>query len=253
MKRHVFAAMIFATLLTGTIQAQQDLSQDQVAAYVAVVKADLARDAGSVAEARRHYQEAADLYTAIAKKDPAWHPDIVEFRLSYCQSQLEALRGRAEGVRPPDTADGQEPGRPDPATAEAMQRLVLLEEENKELHEQAITMETELAALSNRLQQAINDAQKTDPAPESKSKSRETEKLRKEIQAGEDARAELLKERDALQKEIARITAAGSRSTEEVKADLARMREQLEASARELDATREAALKLLQPGGDAQP
>ena len=248
MKRHLFAALLAAAVCAGTLHAQQDLSQDQVAAYVAVVKADLARDAGSVAEARRYYQEAADLYTAIAKIDPAWHPDIVEFRLSYCQSQLEALRGRSEGERPAADA-GLEPGAPDPATAEALQRLAFLETENKELTGQALALEAEMASLSNRVDQLLKELQAAEAAPPEKGKSRgrDADKLQKELKACQEAREAVEKERAALQAEVARRETADEQGAEDVKAELARMRERMEESTRQLEATREAALKLLQP------
>ena len=141
----LIAALLIAPF-AGAVRAEKDLSQDQIAAYVAVVKADLARDGGAIAEARKRYQEALDLYVAIAKNDPNWHPDIVQFRIAYCRSQLEALRGRAEGERPPEGASGPQ-GAPNTATAEALERLNLLDAEIADLRAQLDAVLKERDAL----------------------------------------------------------------------------------------------------------
>ncbi len=240
MKKIVLIPALLFLLLSAPARAEKDLSQDQVAAYVAVVKADLARDGGAVAEARKHYQDALDLYLAIARNDPKWHPDIVQFRIAYCRSQLEALKGRAEGERV--SPDAPAPvGAPDAATAEALQRLIELETENAALRArvEALTQEvTDLTAARDQMASEHAEARK---------------KL-------EDALAELEAKHAALGAEKAELATKlddalallNDTDAGDPRNEIAPLREALEAAARELDAAREAALKKLQSAGTSK-
>jgi hypothetical protein len=222
MKHALLTAALVLALFPGALRAEKDLSQDQVAAYVAVVKADLARDGGAIAEARKRYQEALDLYTAIAKNDPKWHPDIVQFRIAYCRSQLEALRGRAEGERPP-AGEGAPHGAPDTATAEALERLAQLNAEVADLRAQ------------------LDDARK------------ERDALAAERDACRDARAAAEAERAALAVKLDdALSLLNAADAGDPRAELAPLREALDAAARELDAARSAALQRLQNAAPAR-
>ena len=85
-------------------RAQQDLTRDQVAAYVALTKADRARDRGETVAAQAAYEDALAKYTAIKERDPRWHPDVVQYRVSYCLQQLDRLKSP-----PPAPAPEQAP------------------------------------------------------------------------------------------------------------------------------------------------
>lgn len=145
--RHVKRTLFILIALLGTslsaAYAQKDLTSDQTEAYKAVIKAEIARDSGAVADARRLYQQALDLYSSIAKNDPAWHPEIVQFRIADCRSQLEALKGSVEGDRPNSNATPQQL---DISLAEAQQRIAQLEVENESLRaESEKSRETQVA------------------------------------------------------------------------------------------------------------
>lgn len=192
-------AVLVLGLLPWGARAEDDLTQDQIAAYVAVVKADLARDAGSVAEARRLYLEAQELYEAIAKKNARWHPEIVQFRLSYCKSQLEALRDRPEGERPAPNAAAAASA-PDTATAEALERLTRLETENAELKTMRQALEHELAALSNRVAEAMAEVDRLGAERDAlRQQLADAEAALQAASRDEEADAQLRRERDALQ------------------------------------------------------
>jgi len=90
-------------------RAQQDLTRDQVAAYVALTKADRARDRGETVAAQAAYEDALAKYTAIKERDPRWHPDVVHYRVSYCLQQLERLKSP-----PPAPAPAPAPAEPGP-------------------------------------------------------------------------------------------------------------------------------------------
>jgi len=145
-------ALLFACVLIAVLArpagAQENLTQDQVAAYVAVVKADHARDRGARDEAATLYRDAMAKYRAIAQKYPDWHPEVVQYRLSYCENELAGLQNRTDGDKTADGAPHEKaPGAPDAATAEALQRLTQLETENAALRQEKSTLETDLAAV----------------------------------------------------------------------------------------------------------
>jgi DNA repair exonuclease SbcCD ATPase subunit len=87
--------------LVPAAHAQRDLSQDQVAAYVLLVKADRARDRKAPADALAGYREAQQAFRAIAQKDPRWQPDVVKYRLAYCENEIEKLTRLAGGESAP--------------------------------------------------------------------------------------------------------------------------------------------------------
>ena len=53
--------------------------------------ADEARDTKNYASAIKHYQEALFSYTKLSKNYPDWQPGVTQFRIVYCNNQLEAL------------------------------------------------------------------------------------------------------------------------------------------------------------------
>lgn len=91
--------LLLATVLPA--RAQQDMTREQVAAYVALTKADRARDKGENGAAIAAYEEALGKYATIKKQDPRWHPDVVQYRLAYCANELEKLK---RAVAPPPVA-----------------------------------------------------------------------------------------------------------------------------------------------------
>ncbi len=91
--------LLLATVLPA--RAQQDLTREQVAAYVALTKADRAREKGETGAAIAAYEEALGKYATIKKQDPRWHPDVVQYRLAYCANELEKLK---RAVAPPPVA-----------------------------------------------------------------------------------------------------------------------------------------------------
>lgn len=167
MKRFLTILTLLAGFALSPAHAQQDLTADQADAYKAVIQADLARDSGAIAEAQRLYRQALDLYDAIARKEPNWHPEIVEYRVSYCRSQIEALKGRTEGDLPPDGA--RQEAKPDIALAEAQQRIEQLEAENETLrneNEKAQEAQASLEADMEAVQKARLEAPELSAARE---------------------------------------------------------------------------------------
>ena len=238
------APVLLIALFPWTARAEKDLTQDQVAAYVAVVKADLARDAGAIADARRLYREAQELYEAIAKKDARWHPEIIQFRLAYCKSQLEALRDRHEGERP---APSGAASTPDTATAEALERLTRIETENEELKSLRQSLENELASSSNRLAdaQAERDRLAAERDALQQQLADATEAAKQMTATDEEAGRKLRQERDALQDALQAATKALDDQTR--LAEITR-----EEAGREIKALREAQAELEKQLAEAQ-
>jgi len=66
------------------------------AAYEMLATGDEARDTQRYSEAIRLYREALGAYLDLAAEYPGWQPGVTRFRISYCDSQLEALLKRIE-------------------------------------------------------------------------------------------------------------------------------------------------------------
>ena len=73
-----------------------DAESTRTAAYLALVRADEAHGSGRAADARRGYTDARDLYLQLREVFPDWQPDIVAYRVSYCEEQLDRLPGDAD-------------------------------------------------------------------------------------------------------------------------------------------------------------
>jgi Flp pilus assembly protein TadD len=74
----------------ATSESERALSD----AYVALVQADQARDAQDWKKAVEGYREALDRYQRLSRKHPNWEPDIVQYRITYCGNQIEAISTR---------------------------------------------------------------------------------------------------------------------------------------------------------------
>ncbi len=64
------------------------------AAYVAMVKADAARDAGLWVIALETYKKALDRFEALAREHPDHMPGSVAYRIEYCREEMAAIRNR---------------------------------------------------------------------------------------------------------------------------------------------------------------
>src|SRR5262245_9713026 len=87
-------AVITMTVLTGfapSSRAQSDMPKEQLEAYKIMVQADQSRARGSFTEALQGYREAELNYRLVAKNRPDWHPEIVQYRMTYCANQIEAM------------------------------------------------------------------------------------------------------------------------------------------------------------------
>jgi tetratricopeptide (TPR) repeat protein len=80
-------------------------------AYETLARGDEARDRGRASEAARLYREALAAYMRLARKYPDWQTGVVNFRINYCNNQLEALMKKIDGSqpRPVDTPE-RDPG-----------------------------------------------------------------------------------------------------------------------------------------------
>ncbi|OQA24518.1 MAG: Tetratricopeptide repeat protein [Verrucomicrobia bacterium ADurb.Bin345] len=63
-------------------------------AYLALVRGDEARDGRDWQGAAAAYEEALTRYRRIAEAHPDWESDIVQYRILYCETQLDAIRGQ---------------------------------------------------------------------------------------------------------------------------------------------------------------
>ena len=65
-------------------------------AYETVTLADKARDANLPLDAMTLYREARDVHARLAAEYPDWQPEVMAFRISHCNTQMENLYRRAQ-------------------------------------------------------------------------------------------------------------------------------------------------------------
>ena len=56
-----------------------------------MIRADQARNNRAWKEAILSYRQAADAYRRLEREQSDWHPDIVQFRVSYCENEIAAI------------------------------------------------------------------------------------------------------------------------------------------------------------------
>ncbi len=246
MKKHVILTILLLFCALSTGQAQRDLSQDQVAAYVTLVKADRARNKGDVSAAAAGYREAQQAFQAIARKDPRWQPDVVKYRLAYCENELEKLTRQASGTMTPSpspaaaasaaetasslvtettgssTSGLRPPAEPDPAVqAElaslrqqvgSLQQLAPLTNEVARLQQEKDQLGRELDELKNAKPAAVEpDPQLAKLAEDNEDLQKKIAKLEKATEGAKD------KSQRRLEKELAELKAERERLEGEVK------------------------------------
>ncbi|MFH0909845.1 MAG: hypothetical protein V1929_13880 [bacterium] len=154
--RQIACATVLMLLVTSAVAAAipSDPDQVQLDAYTAVVHGDQARDRGDWKNAVRSYRDAATFYKRLAADAPQWHPDIVQYRLTYCANEIAAIAGRsgrteAELLAAPD-ADV-------PASTNEIARRV------NELSSQNDALRAELDRLNQEIQaRPANDSRDAD-------------------------------------------------------------------------------------------
>ncbi|MCO5044455.1 MAG: hypothetical protein J5I99_00490 [Verrucomicrobia bacterium] len=149
-KNLFFILALFLGIAISSASAQQGLEENIAEAYKVSIQADLARDREAFADAQRLYGEAADLYSAIAQKDPNWQASVIQHRIAYCRSQLEAVKGRTGSGPSADALAATA----DVALAEAQQRIAqlsveneALREENQKIKETQVSLEADMEAV----------------------------------------------------------------------------------------------------------
>jgi chromosome segregation ATPase len=100
--KRLFLAVLGLTLLAGVpaapaqvpapaARASSDQPAEQIDAYVALVQADQARNRGQWKTAIQQYREAMKQYGLLVEKHPNWNPEIVQYRLTYCGNEVQAI------------------------------------------------------------------------------------------------------------------------------------------------------------------
>ncbi len=91
----VFAAVLFLAMGTAAEDAAPPDAPPERAAYLALVRADDARDAGRPRDALRLYNEAAARFERLAEEHPDRIPaPALAARIAYCREQAEAIAAR---------------------------------------------------------------------------------------------------------------------------------------------------------------
>jgi DNA repair exonuclease SbcCD ATPase subunit len=268
----LFSVLFISAPAPGARAAKPDASPEkaQTEAYLAVIKGDTSRDNTEWRDAIRWYRNAMALYESIRRTDPAWHPDVIQYRLAYCANEIAWIvqeTGKTEaqilaGLDAP-------PAAPTNVTA-AVNAALTLENEllrteidrlNAELQarpvadsweaelrrerEDRVSMAAQLAAMSNKLASAAEPSRKD--IKEAREKAArlegELEAARKREKAASqelERQAVELKQADALKARVAQLSAeldaANSKQAaerEQAVKDLAALRSDIERHAAE--------------------
>ncbi|NQU40177.1 MAG: hypothetical protein HQ523_09520 [Lentisphaerae bacterium] len=94
MKPHASLVTLLVSALLFTTAAQADIISATMKftdAHELLAHADRARDEGAKEEALALYKRSLNTYTELATQDPDFQPEMVEFRMEYCDGQIAAM------------------------------------------------------------------------------------------------------------------------------------------------------------------
>ncbi len=172
MKGHGFRTLVLCALIAGSAavraEDEPDATSETTDAYIALVQADGARDRQDWKGAVSGYRDALSRYQRIAKSRPDWQPDVVQYRITYCENQIDsAIRaaGRLED-KWASASNSAAPAQdvvaetPEPENGSAYRdRYFALVQENQYIRQRLAEMETQVqqaeasAADTNELAQ----------------------------------------------------------------------------------------------------
>ena len=99
--------LLLTCTLTGNARERpQATAEDQFRQALEMLEtADSARDMGDLSTAADLYRKALDRYIGLQHRFPDWQKRVVEFRIRYCNQQLESIMRRLDSA----TIDSAEP------------------------------------------------------------------------------------------------------------------------------------------------
>ena len=224
--------LAFLFVLIPPVRAQNDLPKDQLDAYVAMIQADRARDKGDYKTAVQGYREALLRYRNLSQANPSWHPDIVEYRLTYCANEIEAILRQVDKteeqlVEEETVADGDELARLRALYSEALKAQASLQADlesaknasrsaAKDLarrEEDLARAKGDLARLKDQLASSTNTIQAANQLAANALAGMETENrhLKAELAAQVDAMALAVEAQNRLKAELQALTEADAR------------------------------------------
>ena len=104
-----------AACLAWTSHGAADMSdpaQIQTEAFIQLLQADQALDAGRLEEALGLYTSARDGYVRVATEFPSYDPRVIQYRRSYCEGQMDEVMASL-GMAPREAEPVALPEEPD--------------------------------------------------------------------------------------------------------------------------------------------
>ena len=211
-------------------------------AYVALIRADRARDGGNVDVAVEKYEQALALYQGLLRTYPGWRADMFEYRVTYCGNQIAALS--REAVPEPVVIEERIPEpvavpQPTPQLVADAERTSeqnrALEQENKYLRTRIDSLEDELAesagpenteeldrlqgenaGLQQQLDAALSQIQQAGQADDevAAQQRKELHDLRVELKQVEQERTEATRTAARLESQVASMSGQVERAVE---------------------------------------
>ena len=91
------------TASAATAAEMSDPAQIQTEAFIQLLQADQALDAGRLEEALSLYTAARDGYVRVATEFPAYDPRVIQYRRDYCEGQMDDVMASL-GMAPREAA-----------------------------------------------------------------------------------------------------------------------------------------------------
>ena len=114
--RSAALAACLAWTASATAADMSDPAQIQTEAFIQLLQADQALDAGRLEEALPLYTAARDAYERVASEFPSYDPRVIQYRRDYCEGQIDEVMASL-GMVPREADPVELPG--DPAAPEA--------------------------------------------------------------------------------------------------------------------------------------
>ena len=203
-------------LVVGPWASASDAGFQFLEAYFAIQQGDAAIREGNAARAEAKFTRALDTLREIKTTVPEWNPEIVQYRLTYCENQLARLRAqRGETVAP------------GPVRVADSERVRQLTEELARAREQIQQLEAVRDQLQARLQ--ATPAAAPEASPELAELQKRNRELATELVA---AQMQLAAARESAER------AAAPELTARLQQDLAAVRQELTRTKAELEQVR---------------
>ncbi|NQU11257.1 tetratricopeptide repeat protein [bacterium] len=197
MKRLLLLVILVAGGLAGV--ARGDPSDEFLRAYFLVQEGDAATQQQEWVKAQGKFRDALEVLRAVASQAPQWNPHIIEFRINYCNEQLQKLEGKlpAQPLGTPPAPSVAAVALVPPAGA--IDQVTEVTNQLRQARQRVEELETEREKLQDRLEEALRKVEPTDTSRTVENLLAENKKLTESLAAAQEREAALREQADELE------------------------------------------------------